>query len=255
MAAGELLCYVGNPDQEARRSLNGLAPSLPTNMPAWWVRGQPRSRHHTISPWRSRALKSCFVFFWCGLFFKSLHWICYNVISVLCFLVFWLWGMRDLSFWWIEPEHPALEGKSKTPGLQGSPYTLDFKWLIIWQILHHLWVSLQMSTSLYTDSKSASPALPTPTKVTLLHHLVYFFHSPYHLGKECNSHSYLCVVRLSLTECKRHDWGALVYQHVFSPRTVQCQFRFSEKYFFSEPLLWPRYDSGSWKDVFSVSLV
>ena len=51
----------------------------------------------------------------CGPFFKILHWICYNTVSVLCFGLFWPRGTRDLrsqSRNQIVP--PTLEGEVLT---------------------------------------------------------------------------------------------------------------------------------------------
>ena len=41
--------------------------------------------------------KACCFFFFFDDHFKSLYWMCYNISSVLCFLLFWHWGMWGLS--------------------------------------------------------------------------------------------------------------------------------------------------------------
>ena len=81
-----------------RSSTNGLAPSSPRTCPAWWVRGwlRPRSQDKGFSapdtgPHTQRGAKELwgfFFFFDVDYFFLSPYWICYNIISVLCFLVF-----------------------------------------------------------------------------------------------------------------------------------------------------------------------
>ena len=46
---------------------------------------------HTVSR------EGLLLFFFFDDHFKSLYWMCYNISSVLCFLLFWHWGMWGLS--------------------------------------------------------------------------------------------------------------------------------------------------------------
>ena len=53
--------------------------------------------------------------------FKSPYWICYDIASVLCFLVFWPQACGILASWpGIEPALPVLESKVLTTGPPGK---------------------------------------------------------------------------------------------------------------------------------------
>ena len=68
-----------------------------------------------------------FFFLMWTIFLKSLYWICYNIVSVVCLLVFWPQGMWDLSFLrGIKPAPPTMEDEILTTGPPGKSPGLTF---------------------------------------------------------------------------------------------------------------------------------
>ena len=61
--------------------------------------------------------------FWCGAFFKSLYWICYSIVSVLCFIFFGHKAYGNLAPWpGNKPTRPVLEGKAPNTGPPGKSH-------------------------------------------------------------------------------------------------------------------------------------
>ena len=144
---------------------------FPTNMPCMMGEGVaapqiPGQRLLCTRPRSSRAagcqrVVGFFFFFWCGLFFfKPLLNLLQYHFCFMCFGFFGceVWGI--LAPWpWIEPEHPALEGKVLTPGPPGKSLHAGLQ-VTFWQILHH---PLGLTSNVKLSVHGFQERLPSPT--------------------------------------------------------------------------------------------
>lgn len=147
--------------------------------------------------------------------FKSLHWICYNVISVLCFWFFGceVWGI--LASDGLNLNNSALEGKSKTPDSPGKSLHTGL------QVTYYMADSFITFGShfkcqpLCTRIPRVPPQpYPPPTKATLLHHLLFISFTVLIWEKNV-IHIRTCVLCVL-------SWLNVVFQEIGSPCLPTC---------------------------------